>query len=124
MRSYSNYVSIAETSKHLNTKNNNMKIKTILFVTTLVLLAASCGGDDVDCTDTTTLNATIATATQTLNSAITTWNGSEQTEDQCKTLKSAYEDYIDSIDDVKECLDTLPALISAAQSEVDKLTCS
>ena len=100
-----------------------MKIR-ILSIMAAFCFLASCGGDDVDCTDTTLLNGTIASATQMLNSAITTWNGSEQTEDQCKTLKSAYDDYIDSIGDVRDCLDTLPSLISSAESELDKLSCN
>ena len=85
---------------------------------------ASCGGDDVDCTDTTALNSTISAATNTLNAAITAWNSSDQMEEPCKALKSAYDDYIDVFEDIKDCATDLPALITSARTEQERLACN
>ena len=100
-----------------------MKFKILLIVATLCFLP-SCGGDDVDCTDTTALNSTIAAATNMLNAAITTWNSSDQMDESCNALKSAYEDYIDTVEDIQDCASDLPTLITSARTEKDRLTCN
>lgn len=100
-----------------------MKIKIFLFVAAVCLLA-SCGGDDIDCADTTAINATISSATNALNAAISTWNSSEQMDEQCKTLDKAYEDYIDAIDDIKDCAADLPSIITTTQSAQAGLPCN
>ena len=100
-----------------------MRIKIFLFAVS-VFLFASCGGDDVDCTDTTAINSTISSATNALNAAISTWNSSEQTDDHCKTLDKAYDDYIDAIDDIKDCAADLPGLITSTQSAQAGLPCN
>lgn len=100
-----------------------MKIRILLLLTSLCFLA-SCGGDDVDCTDTTALNSTIASATNTLNAAITAWNGSDQMEESCKALRDAYEDYIDAFEDIQDCATDLPGLILNARKEQERLSCN
>lgn len=93
----------------------------ILFLS--LSLFAACG-DDVDCENITDINSRITTATEAINSAITSWNNSDQSDDQCNTLRKAYDTYIDALEDVRDCSDTVGGQITSAQSERNQLPCA
>lgn len=106
--------------------NNNcliMKYKITLYTIAACFMFA-CGGDDIDCADTTAVNTATTNAFQVVNTAITAFNNSAQETADCEALKSAYEDFIDELESVADCAVDVATDIQDARANLASLTCS
>ena len=97
-----------------------MKLRVIFCALAFSLLFA-CGGDSVDCADTTVVNSVATNAFQAVNAAITAFNNSDQETADCEALRSAYEDFIDELESVQDCAVDVATDIQDARANLARL---
>ncbi|MBT8232222.1 MAG: hypothetical protein HKO66_11275 [Saprospiraceae bacterium] len=105
-----------------------MKILFLKFtgIICLILCLNACG-DSIDCDDTTTLNAEAEMHIDAIFDAQDAFNN-DQSDDNCKTLKSVLEDYLDFLGEYEECvdaedLDEYNATIAEGEAFLSSLNC-
>lgn len=80
-----------------------MKKGIILVTLLLVSLLYACG-DDVDCADTLQIQNEVNEATDLVNAEVLAFNA-DQSDDNCRNVVEALEEFIETLEDFQECAD-------------------
>ena len=79
-----------------------MKYLLFTFLLAAGFMVTSCGGDSVDCSDTTSLNNQLTEELDDVLAKLEVFNN-DPTPSNCNSFKDALEDYIDFLRDTEEC---------------------
>ncbi len=82
-----------------------LKLSGLFLLSVLFISITSCGSDDVDCTDSATINSDISSQLGVVNAAVTALNNEPDNADLCDDYKKALEDYIEILKDYEPCFD-------------------